>query len=285
MSTSLIEIVLFENNNKRFFAKLENENKTGSFKDRLINYTLDRLLEHQTINSETTIVEASSGNTGIAIAQACKDRNLKAVICMANHISLEKKQRIVSLGAELKEFDVSENKQAEIEAAIELGKKEKFFHFDQFANQEHINAYKQTLAKEVIEQLQDKNLRIDFLVAGIGSGASLRGLGEELKERYNPNLEIIGISPTVYPTKIEGINPSKIKGDFPIWENRLKNFETDRLFIADDDAINGAKELKKEHNIFVGPCSGAVYFAALNLLVKPGNYLLLFSDSGDRYVW
>ena len=279
----LVEINLDPKSYKRAFAKLESYNPTGSLKDRMAGHTLDLLLEDKAISENTTIVEASSGNTGIALAYACAKRSLKAIICVADHISTEKKNRIREYKAELREFDVSNNTEAEIEAAASIGKRDGFHFFNQFENPHHLDAYKKTLAAEILQQLSSKEITIDFLVAGIGSGASLRAVGETLREKHNTELKIVGISPETYPTKIEGLHPGHIRGDFKIWQERPEGFESDRLFLSDDQAIEGAIDLRNKHNLDVGPCSGAQYHAVLNMLDTKGNYLLLFSDNGDRY--
>ena len=281
--TPLVEVDLGPKSNKRVFAKLENENPTGSLKDRMVDHTLDLLIQNQNITTETIIVEASSGNTGIALASACAKRNLKAIICVAQHISADKKQNIIELGAELREFDTSSDTEAEIKAASELGKEDGFHFFNQFENPHHVDAYKETLGNEIIDQLNLKQIQIDYLIAGVGSGASLRAVGELLREKHNSELKIIAVSPDKHPTKIEGLHPGHIRGDFKIWKNRPKRFEDDRLFLSDKDAIRGAIELKNKFNLEVGPCSGGLYHVVLNVLDTRGNYLLLFSDSGDRY--
>ncbi len=286
MNTSVIKTPLesFTKGRCEVYAKLESYLPSGSLKDRMTGYALDKMMTAGELKKGDVVVEASSGNTGISLAKACFERGLHAIICVASHISAEKKNRIIELGAELKELSTSNNTEAEIEEARRLGALPGHVFFNQFENPYHLEGYKQTLVPELLIQLEERKVRIDTLLAGIGTGASIRAVGEELRKRHNPSLEVFGVSPHAHQTKIEGLHPGHVRGDFPIWRQRKSGFENGRILVRDKNAVRGAILLENLHGMVVGPCSGALYHA-LSLLPKARrrNVLVLFSDSGDRY--
>jgi len=241
--TSLIALSL--PTQKNLFLKLESENPTGSLKDRMVGRTLDLMAEEGKLTDVHTIVEASSGNTGSALAYEGGRRGYKVIICIASHISEQKKKKIRSYGAEVKEFDVTKNTEAEIEGAAQLGKEKGTFFFNQFSNPYHVQAYKKSLASEILQQLESQRVKINYLLGGVGTGASLIAVGSVLKQEHNSKLDIYAVSPQVYPTKIEGLHPGHLRGDFPIWKMRPNRFEKSRLFIEDDQALRGCEILKK----------------------------------------
>ena len=276
--TRLLELETYGTQERRIFAKIEGDNPTGSTKERFVGYRIKELERSGELEKGTTIVEASSGNTGIALAKVGQELGYRVIICVADSIAEEKKKRIRNYGAELREFDNSEDPNAEINAAIELGKE--YFFFNQIETPHNPESYYHTLGKEVVEQL--RGTTIDHFVAGVGTGGSLIGLARRLREDHNPQLKIFAAGALVHPTKIEGLHPGHIRGDFRIWKERPYNFEEDYILIPDEEAIKHAIELQRTENLSVGPSSGAVLATALRLNLK-GNTLLLFADSGDRY--
>jgi cysteine synthase len=281
--TSIKELSIHTSSCCRYFAKIEGENPTGSLKDRMIVYTLKAYERVGVIRPGNTIVEASSGNTGIALAYFGIKLGYQITIFVDARISDFKKNQIRQLGATLLEIDCTRNPEANIELAQEISTGKNTFWFNQFGNPFHVQAYYETLGKETLEQLKFLSVRIDYLVAGLGSGGSILGLGHKLRETHNSEIKIFAVSPSQSPTSIEGLHPGHIRGDFPLWKLRESGFEEGRIFINDRDAITEAINLEKNESLSVGPCSGAVLYAALKKISLPGNYLLLFSDSGNRY--
>ena len=281
--TSIKELSTYNSSAHKFLAKLEGENPTGSLKDRMIVYTLKAYERTGMIRPGDSIVEASSGNTGIALAYYCAQLGYKVIICVDTRISSFKKNRIKQLGAKLVECECTKNPEANIELARELGTQENTFWFNQFSNPFHVQAHYHTLGQETAKQLEFLSIKINYLVAGLGSGGSILGLGHKLREIHNKEIKIFAVSPSQNPTLIEGLHPGHIRGDFPLWKLRESGFEEGRIFIDDQDAIMEAINLEKRESLSVGPCSGAVLHAALSKLTLPGNYLLLFSDNGNRY--
>ncbi len=280
--TPLIELSHYNSADKKFLAKLEGKNPSGSLKDRMTYFVIKELEKIGRLKKGMTIVEASSGNTGISLARIGSELGYRILICTPRHTSPEKKRMISGYGAVVKEFDTTRNSETDIEAARELGKKQNHYFFNQFSNPYCVDAYYETLGKETVSQLSAMKTQIDCLVAGVGTGGSLIGLGTKLREE-NPKMKIYAVGPKKSPTKIEGLHPGHIRGDFDIWKKRPKSFENGYILIDDREAIKYAMELQKTQRLSVGISSGAVLAAALNHIKIKGNYLLLFADSGNRY--
>ncbi len=281
MSTPFIELEQYKTPKRRLFAKIEAQNPTGSMKDRFVRYAIQKLEQDNLLQKGMTIVEASSGNTGIALSRAGMEFGYNIVICMPKHISADKKQIIREYRAKILEYDTTTYTEADINAARELGKKPGWYFLNQFENPYHVKAYYQSLGQEVCDQAKAKNISIDGVVAGVGTGASLIGLAKRLREEY-PSCRIYAVSPKASPTKIEGLHPGQIRGDFKIWLNRPKPFEQQRIFIEDKEAITHFQKLNQQ-NFSVGISSGAILAATLKYIRRPGNYVLLFHDSSNRY--
>ena len=281
--TSILELSQYTTLGSKYIAKLEGENPTGSLKDRMVPYTLRSYEKAGLIHPGDAIVEASSGNTGIALAFWGLQFGYQIIICVDSRVCIFKKNKIKELGAELIECDCTQDSEACIKAASKIGKSSKAFWFNQFDNPFHVHAYYETLGNEVVQQLNTLSIRIDYLIAGLGSGGSILGLGYKLRQQHNAALKVFAVSPLQNPTLIEGLHPGHIRGDFPIWTERDSNFESERIFVSDDKALKQAIDLASKGSISVGPCSGAVMYTALNEIFLQGNYLLLFSDRGDRY--
>ncbi|MBI2668719.1 cysteine synthase family protein [Candidatus Woesearchaeota archaeon] len=281
MTTPLIELKQYQTPERRLFAKIEAQNPTGSMKDRFVRYAIQRLEQDKVLRKGMTIVEASSGNTGIALSKGGTERGYKIVICMPKHISADKKWFIRQNGAEICEYDTTKDTEADIDAAREFGKQSDWYFLNQFENPYHIEAYYHSLGQEVLNQSRERHVSIDAVVAGVGTGASLIGLAKRIREEYS-YCKIYAVSSKSSPTKIEGLHPGQIRGDFKIWLDRPQPFEEQRIFIEDEEAITYFKKLNND-GISVGISSGAVLAAALNHLPKKGNYVMLFHDHANRY--
>jgi cysteine synthase A len=249
----------------------------------MVERVIAAALKRGELTSGQTVVEASSGNTGIALASYCVPRGFSVEIFVSDHIADEKKQKIRGLGAELIEVDTSKNSEAEIEAAKERGSQPGSYYFNQFENPHHMQAYKESLAEEIVMQLKRAQVKVDVLLGGVGTGASLRAVADVLRSCHNTALEVYPVFPMVYPTVIEGVHPVQLRGAFKIWSEREEGFESGEHFVSDNDAVKGMRVLYKEEQLLVGPCSGALYIAASRFASSAKNILLILSDTGDRY--
>ena len=277
----LLELTQFMGRNRRFFAKLGGDNTTGSLKDWMVEGVIRKSEESGKLRKGMTIVEASSGNTGISLAKVGRDFGYKVVVCVSSAISPEKRKLMHLHGAEVLEYDTS-GKDVQIDSARQLGSQPGYFHLNQFSNPFHAQAYYDTLGAETIEQLDKSGVTIDVLVAGVGTGASIIGLGRRLRENHNERLKIYGVGPEADVTVMEGLHPGHTRSDFEIWANRPSGFETGFIRISDGAAIDYARKL----NLFgysAGVSSGALLTASLNHIDDRGNYLMLFGDNSSRY--
>ena len=168
MVTKLVETKFKTKQDGKILIKLESENPTGSIKDRMASKLLSSLLASGKINKDTVVVEASSGNTGIALAAACQKLGLKLLICMAATVQQAKQDKIKFYGADVKTFDNTKNSEAEIDAARDFGEKPGYYFINQFENQLQVAAYQESVGVELLSELDSA---INNLVMGIGTGA------------------------------------------------------------------------------------------------------------------
>lgn len=231
-----------------------------------------------------SIVEASSGNTGTALARVAKEKGFSLKIFLADTVSQAKQAAIRRFGAEIELVNLEHSPDSEIDLARKESEREGVYFFNQFENRFHVEAYKKTLLKELLSQLQEQEITIDAFVSGVGSGASNLAIGQGLREAHNSKLAIYSVVPKSFPTDIEGLNPGHISrnGHFKIWRERPQNFERQNILVDDSDAFSELLSLEEKTGILVGPASGAALFAARNLNVE-GNLLVLFTDSGEKY--
>ncbi|MCK4998911.1 MAG: cysteine synthase family protein, partial [Anaerohalosphaera sp.] len=178
----------------RIYAKLECTNPCGSIKDRIAKYIIEQSEKKGSLKPGMTIVEATSGNTGISLSCYAKKKGYKSVFIMPQNMTDERKKLIKDLGAEL--ILCSDGDFAEA-AAIrdEMAKKPGFFNTDQFSNPLNVQCHKLTTGKEIIRQIQQFSKKIDAFVAGVGTGGTLIGVGIALKELF-PNVRIVAVEPT-----------------------------------------------------------------------------------------
>lgn len=274
-------------------VKCEYLNPSGSIKDRIARYMVERAEEKGLLVKGGTIVEASTGNTGTALAMIGAERGYKVVIYIARGLSRERYSMIQAFGAEVRL--VPEGRMDLARAyAIELGKQPGCYHPDQFANAWNPEEYERVTGPEILEQLGGKP--VDAIVTGIGTGGTLIGLARAFKRR-NPRLCVYGVEPLpcalVYdhihnqpaickPHRIEGIGD----GFFPPLVHDNLTLIDDVLRIESSAAIAEAKRLAREYGCFVGVCSGANVLAAKQIKTKLGldTVVTLFTDEGEKYL-
>ena len=269
-------------------AKLESLNPGGSLKDRVALRIIKSALEHKLIDKNTTIIEPTSGNTGIALALVCASLGLKLVIVMPDSMSLERRSLLKVYGAKLVLTQGALGMVGAIDKAKELlSKTENAFMPSQFDNLQNVNSHYLTTAKELY---QDTDGKIDVFLAGVGTGGTISGVGKFLKER-NQNIEVIAIEPTGAPVLTRGLTgPHKIQGIGAGFIPKILNQESfDRVIdVTDADAIEATQKLALYEGILAGIATGAVLHVAMKLASKKEyagkNITFLVSDTGERYL-
>ena len=269
-------------------AKLESLNPGGSLKDRVALRIIKSALEHKLIDKNTTIIEPTSGNTGIALALVCASLGLKLVIVMPDSMSLERRSLLKAYGSKLVLTQGALGMVGAIDKAKELlSKTENAFMPSQFDNLQNVNSHYLTTAKELY---QDTDGKIDVFLAGVGTGGTISGVGKFLKER-NQNIEVIAIEPTGAPVLTRGLTgPHKIQGIGAGFIPKILNQESfDRVIdVTDADAIEATQKLALYEGILAGIATGAVLHVAMKLASKKEyagkNITFLVSDTGERYL-
>lgn len=269
------------------WAKLDFENPTGSAKYRPALYIIVNAFEKGLISKGGTVIEATSGNTGIALAYVAKEYECNAVIVMPSNMSHERITLIESYGGKVVLTPAEKGMQGAVEKAIELKSTiRNSFIADQFNNPENVKSHFETTGPEIYEQTDGK---VDVFIAGIGTGGTISGVGQYLKQK-NPEVKIIGVEPSSSPLLTKGFaGQHKIQG---IGANFIpsildRNIIDEVIDVSDDDAIEYTKKLIKKENIQAGISAGAAYFAALEVAKRPEmknkHIVVFFTDKADRY--
>jgi cysteine synthase A len=272
------------------FAKCEFENPSGSIKARMAKYMIEQAEKQGLLKPGDTIVEATSGNTGNAMAMIAAVKGYKMIVMIPNGYSGERVKISRGFGAEVRfigDFHVNQAR----EAAIELGKKDGYYCPAQFDNEWNVEENREWLGREIISQLPT-GVKIDAVVQGVGTGGTLIGVGQALKQWHNPDIKIVAMEPSESRTiecaivcdhKIEGISD----GFIPTIYERHKHLVTDVIDVPGDTAIGMAKKLASTRGLFIGPSSGGNYWAALQLKKKYPeikNVLTFLCDRGEKYL-
>ena len=269
-------------------AKLEYFNPTGSVKDRVAAAMIDAAETNGQLKPGAVIIEPTSGNTGIGLASIAASRGYKLVLVMPETMSEERRTLLKAYGAELVLTDGKLGMPGAIAKAKELAEQmENSFIPGQFDNPANPAIHKATTGPEIWE---DTGGTVDAFVAGIGTGGSISGAGEYLKNK-NPAIKIIGVEPASSPLFTCGkTGPHKIQGIGAGFHPKTfrKELCDEILVVADESAMQTAKELARLEGILVGISSGAVVAAATQLAMRQGyagkTIVALLPDSGDRYL-
>lgn len=266
--------------------KLEFFNPSNSVKDRASYYMIKAAMEKGVVDSNTTLIEPTSGNTGIGLAMCCAAMGLKLIVVMPENMTEERKKVIKAYGATLVLTPANAGMKGAVEKAEELHKEIKnSFIPMQFANPSNALAHYETTSKEIWEQT---NGDVDIFVAGIGTAGTLIGTARGLKE-FNPEILCYGVEPLESPLITQGVaGAHKIQG---IGANFIpKNYDstvvTDVLTISGDEAINESRVLARTMGILAGISSGANLVAAKQLAKKYPNktVVTIICDFGERYL-
>ena len=278
-STPLIKI------SERIFAKFEGSNPSGSLKDRMAVYIINDAESRGLIKKGDTIIEATSGNSGIAFAMLGAERGYKVVIAMPKNMSEERKKTLRIYGAELIEVEDGKFDDA-IALRDRLAEENGWFNPMQFSNPLNMQAHRETTAPEILHQHRG---RIGAFVSGTGTGGTLMGTSEVLK-MYNPYMKMVAVEPAESPVMSggqPGLHGIQGIGDGSKFLVDLNEVD-DIMVVSTQDAIDRAKRLAKENGLFVGISSGANVLAAERLIEKhpdmKGNVITILCDRGDRYL-
>lgn len=269
-------------------AKLEYYNPAGSVKDRIAKQMIEDAIANESINSQTTIIEPTSGNTGIGLAAIAASLGLKVILTMPESMSIERRKLMKMYGAKLVLTPAANGMKGAIAKAEELAKEiENSYIPSQFENESNPKAHYLTTGPEMYKQTDGK---IDVLVAGIGTGGSISGAGKYLKEKI-PNIEIIGVEPVDSPVLTKGTSgPHKIQGiGAGFIPNTLDTKIYDQVITVDSsDAFKEARELVKAEGILTGISSGGALYVAKQIALQEEyqdkNIVVILPDGGDRYL-
>ena len=269
----------------RIFAKFEGQNPSGSIKDRMATYIINDAEKRGLIKKGDTIIEATSGNSGISFSFLAAERGYKCVIVMPKNMSEERKQMLRMYGAELIEVEDGKFDDA-IALRDKLALEKKWFNPNQFNNPLNIKAHFEGTGVEILHQHTN---RILAFIDGTGTGGTLMGISRLLK-MYHPYMKVVAVEPAESPVMSggkPGLHGIQGIGDGSKFLVNLEEVD-DIMIVSTEEAILRAKRLAKEQGLFVGISSGANILAAERFLEKnvelEGNIITILCDRGERYL-
>ena len=290
-NTPMLELATFSVKNKlkaTLIAKLESFNPGGSVKDRAALAMIEDAEQKNLIHPGATLIEPTSGNTGIGLAWVAKVKGYHLILTMPESMTIERRQLLKVMGAELHLTTPAKGMAGAIEAAQELRDTiPGSIILQQFENNAYPVAHQKTTAQEIWKDTKGK---IDIFVAGVGTGGTITGVSDGLKA-HNTNIKIVAVEPDGSPVITEGkVGPHKIQG---IGANFIpKNYHAESvdevMRVTDKEAFETTKELMETEGLLVGISSGAAVFAAKQLALRPENkgkmIVVLLPDTGERYL-
>ena len=285
--TPLIQIDRFKKAcevNNKIFAKVEFFNPGGSVKDRVGLKLIEQAYEDQLINKKTTIIEPTSGNTGIGLAIACAIYGNELILTMPETMSLERQKLLKAYGAKIVLTAGEKGMQGSVDKANELANKiENSYIPGQFVNPSNPLAHEETTALEIIDDFDDN---IDYFVAGIGTGGTITGIARILKKKY-PDIKIIGIEPKDSPLITKGKAGSHdLQGIGANFIPKILDLDLvdEVITVSTDDAYEAARILAKKEGLLFGITAGAALHGATKITDKNKNIVVLLPDTGERYL-
>ena len=289
--TPLLELTHIEkelNLKAKIIAKLEYFNPAGSVKDRVAKSILDEAEASGRLNKDTTIIEPTSGNTGIGLASVAAARGYKIIIVMPETMSIERRQLIKAYGAELVLTDGTKGMKGAIAKAEELASQIKnSIIAGQFVNPANPKAHREHTGPEIYE---DTDGNVDIFVAGVGTGGTVTGVGEYLKSK-KPSVKVVAVEPltsAVLSTGVAGAHKIQGIGAGFVPEVLNTKIYDEIIPVSNEDAFAYGKLVGKKEGVLVGISSGAALAAAVNLAQREENagknIVVLLPDTGDRYL-
>ncbi len=277
-NTPLVEIPrMSPKESVHMYVKLEGQNPTGSLKDRIAKYMVEDAEGRGLLTPDKTILEATSGNTGISLAMIGRRKGYQVKVVMPENVSPERCHLLILYGAEVVFSDGSKGTNGAIEVACELAKDSSYFMPFQYGNPANPRAHYETTGAEIIRDLPD----VDVFVAGLGTGGTLMGVGRRLKE-HNPKVRIVAVEP--HPGElVQGLRSLDDGFVPPVLDLSVLD---SKMVVTTQDAFAATKELVEAEGIFAGISSGAVLRSAQKLArrMDQGNIVCLLADGGWKYL-
>lgn len=290
-NTPLIELSNLEKNHDlkaNVIAKVEMFNPAGSVKDRIAKNMIESAEKEGLLKPGTTIIEPTSGNTGIGLAAIAANKGYNIILTMPETMSVERRNLLKAYGAKIVLTEGSKGMKGAIAKADELAKEiEGSFIPSQFSNPANPAIHYQTTGPEIYKDLDGK---VDIFVAGVGTGGTLSGTGKYLKEQ-NPEIQVVAVEPASSPVLKEGkAGPHKIQGIGAgfVPDTLDTKIYNEIIEVKDEDALSTGRELAQKEGLLVGISSGAAVWAAEELAKRPENegknIVVLLPDTGERYL-
>jgi cysteine synthase A len=286
-NTPLVKInKLVEEDMADIYAKVEFLNPCSSIKDRICHAMVNAAERGNKISPGDTLIEPTSGNTGIGLAFISAAKGYKLVLTMPDSMSVERRNMLRAFGAELILTEGQKDMMGAVEKAQELAEKRGYFQPQQFKNPANPRAHRETTAREIISQAGD----VAAFVAGVGTGGTITGVGEVLKKELGEQVKIIAVEPSKSPV-LSGGKPSlhDIQGIGAGFIPEILNRDIidEIIQVSDEDAYETARRIIREEGILCGVSSGANFFAAKRVareLGKGKRVVTVFCDTGERYL-
>ncbi|OCA88444.1 cysteine synthase A [Pradoshia sp. D12] len=277
---------IVEDGSAEVYLKLEYMNPGSSVKDRIALAMIEDAEEKGLLKPGTTIVEPTSGNTGIGLAWVAAAKGYKAILVMPDTMSMERRNLLKAYGAQLILTPGKDGMKGAIAKAEELVNEHGYFMPQQFKNEANPEVHRKTTGKEIVEQMGDQ---LDAFISGIGTGGTITGAGEVLREKYK-DIKIIAVEPADSPILSGGTpGPHKIQGIGAgfIPDTLNTNIYDEIIKVENEQAFEQARKAAKEEGILGGISAGAAIFAALEVAKKLGagkKVLAIIPDNGERYL-
>ena len=280
-NTPLVSIQrLNPNPNVEMFVKLEKNNPGGSIKDRVALYMIEQAEKSGLLTNGKTVIEPTSGNTGIGIALVCRAKGYDTVIVMPETMSMERRQVLISFGAKVLLSDGAKGMDGAEDLAREIAERypEKYYMPNQFANQANVLAHYETTAPEI---WRDTDGAVTHVFAGIGTTGTAVGISKRLKE-FNPKIQVVGVQPEV-GSAIQGLKDLKTQHIPKIYDSKQID---EIVYVNPQVGDETARLLALEEGIFVGSSSGAIFYEALQKAktLKEGVVVCIAPDGGEKYL-